>query len=167
MAAITICSDLRAQKNKVSHCFHCFPIYLLKSNGTGWHDLSFLNVELQAQHFSLSSFTFIKRLFSSSLSAITVVSSAYLRLLIFLLATLILVCASSSPAFLMMYSAYKLNKQGGNIQLWCTPFPIWTQSVVPCPVLTAASWPAYRLLLLRTRNATRMMWNWIYLERPQ
>ena len=28
MAAITICSDLQAQNNKVSHCFHCFPIYL-------------------------------------------------------------------------------------------------------------------------------------------
>ena len=35
-----------------------------------------------------------------------------------------------------MYSAYKLNKQGDNIQPWCTPFPIWNQSVVPCPVLT-------------------------------
>ena len=34
--------------------------------------------------FSLSSFTFIKRLFSSSLSALRVVSSAYLRLLVFL-----------------------------------------------------------------------------------
>src|SRR5574337_633018 len=56
--------------------------------------------------FSLSSFTFIKRLFSSSsLSAIRVVSSAYLWLLIFLLEILIPVCASSSPAFLMMYSA--------------------------------------------------------------
>ena len=41
---------------------------------------------------------------------------AYLRLLLFLLAILIPVCASSSPAFLMMYSAYKLNKQGDNIQ---------------------------------------------------
>ena len=52
---------------------------------------------------SLSSFTFIKRLFSSSsLSAIRVVSSAYLRWLIFLLEILIPVCASSSPAFLMM-----------------------------------------------------------------
>ena len=29
MAAITICSDFGAQKNKVSHCFHCFPIHLL------------------------------------------------------------------------------------------------------------------------------------------
>ena len=58
------------------------------------------------QAFSLSSFTFIKRLFSSSsLSAIRVISSAYLRLLIFLLAILIPSCASSSPAFLLMYSA--------------------------------------------------------------
>ena len=56
--------------------------------------------------FSLSFYTFIKRLFSSSsLSAIRVVSSAYMRLLIFLLAILIPACASSSPAFLMMYSA--------------------------------------------------------------
>ena len=50
------------------------------------------------------------------LSAIRVVSSAYLRLLIFLPAILTPACASSSPAFLMMYSAYKLNKQGDNTQ---------------------------------------------------
>jgi len=87
--------------------------------------------------FSLYSFTFIKRLFSSSsLSAIRVVSSAYLRLLIFLPAILIPACASSSPAFLMMYSAYKLNKQGDNIQPWSTLFPIWNQPVVPCMVLS-------------------------------
>ena len=55
--------------------------------------------------FLLSSFTFIKRLFSSSsVSAVRVVSSVYLRLLIFLLTILILACASSSPAFHMMYS---------------------------------------------------------------
>ena len=55
---------------------------------------------------SLSSFTFIKRIFSSSLlSAINVVSSVYLRLLIFLLTILILSWASFSPAFHMMYSA--------------------------------------------------------------
>ena len=28
MAAVTICSDFRAPQNKVSNCFHCFPIYL-------------------------------------------------------------------------------------------------------------------------------------------
>ena len=61
--------------------------------------------------FSLSSFPFINRLFSSSsLSAIRVVSSAYLRLLTFLLAILIPACASSSLAFHMIYSAYKLNR---------------------------------------------------------
>ena len=84
---------------------------------------------------TLYTFTFIKRLLSSSsLSAIRVVSSAYLRLLIFLPAILIPACVSSSPAFPLMYSAYKLNKQGDNIQSWCTPFPIWNQYVVPCPV---------------------------------
>ena len=50
-----------------------------------------------------------------------------------------------------MYSAYKLNKQGDNIQPWYTPFPIWNQSVVPCPVLTVASWPAYRFLKRQIR----------------
>ena len=50
-----------------------------------------------------------------------------------------------------MYSAYKLNKQGVNTQPWHTPFPIWNQSVVPCPVLTVASWPAYRFLRRQVR----------------
>ena len=66
--------------------------------------------------FSLCSFTVIKRLFSSLLSAIKVVSSVYLRLLIFLSAVLISACASSNPVFLMRYSASKLNKQSDNIQ---------------------------------------------------
>ena len=82
--------------------------------------------------FSCFPFTFIKRLFSSSLlSARIVVSSAYLRLLIFLLAILIPTYDSSSPAFHMIYSACKLNKQGEHIQPWRTPFPIWNQSIVP------------------------------------
>ena len=102
--------------------------------------------------FSLSSFTFIKRLFSSSSpSAIRVVSSAYLRSLIFLPAILIPVCASSSPTFHMIYSALKLNKRGDNIRPWCTPFPIWNQPVVPCLVLTVASWPDYRFLRRQVR----------------
>ena len=164
--------------------------------------------------FSLSSFTFINRLFSFSfLSAIKVMSSAYLRLLLFLPEILIPACASSSPAFLPggsdgkvsvynsgdpvqslgwedplekemaihsstiawkipwteepgrlqdrkesdrtewlhFHSAYKLNKQSDNIQPWRSPFPIWNQSVVPCPVLTVASWPAYRFLKRQVR----------------
>ena len=133
MAAITICSDFGAQKNKVWHCVHFPHLFAMK-----WWDQmpwsSFSECWALSQLFhSLLSFTFIKRLFnSSSLSAIRVVSSAYLRLLIFLPAISIPACTSSSPAFLTMYSAYKLNKQGDNIQPWRTPFPIWNQSVVPC-----------------------------------
>ena len=106
MGEVTICSDFGAQKNKVSHCFHCFPIYLSWSDGTRCHDLVFWMMSFKPT-FSLSSFTFIKMLFSSSLlSDIRVVSSAYLSLLVFLLAILIPAYASSSPAFHMMYSAY-------------------------------------------------------------
>ena len=77
--------------------------------------------------FSLSSFTFIKRLYIFlSLSDIRVVSSAFLRLLIFLPEILIPARASSSLAFCMMYSVYKLNKQGDDILPWCAPFPFGT-----------------------------------------
>ena len=151
MAAVTIRSDFGAPKNKVWHCFHCFSIYLPWSDGTGCHDLSFLDVEFSANFFTLL-FRFHQEALSSSLlSAIRVVSSAYLRLLIFLPAILIPACASSSSAFGMMYSAYKLNKQGDNIQPWHTPFPIWNQTVVPCTLLTVASWPAYRYLRRQVR----------------
>ena len=90
--------------------------------------------------FSLSSFTFIKRLFiSSSISTVRVVLSAYQELLVFLLAVSIPACVSSSLVFHMMYSTYKLNKQGDNIQPCRNSSPILNQSVAPCPVLTVAS----------------------------
>ena len=74
--------------------------------------------------FSLSSLTFIKRLFSSSsLSGTNVLWSAYLRLLIFLPTMLIPAYILSSSAFIMMYTAYKLHKQSDNIQPWGTPSP--------------------------------------------
>ena len=83
--------------------------------------------------FSFSSFILIKRLISSLPSAFRVVSSAYLSLLIFLLAVLLQLVIPPSQRL-----------------VWCTlhvrhtPFPILNQSLVPCPVLTVASWPAYR-----------------------
>ena len=150
MAAVTTGSYFGAPLNKVCHYFHCFPIYLPWCDGTRCYDLSFWMLSFKPT-FSFSSFTFIKRLFSSSsLFAIRVSSSAYLRLFIFLLTILIPACGSSSPAFHMIYSAYKLNKQGDNIQPWCTPFLIWNQSVVPCPV-TVTSWLAYRFLRRQVR----------------
>ena len=151
MAAITICSDFGDQENNISRYFHCFHIYLPWSDKARCHEYSFWMLSFKPT-FSLSSFTFIRKLFSpSSLSAVRVVSSAYLRLLIFLLAILIPSCGSSSLAFHMTYSAYELNKQGDNIQPWCTTFSIWNQSVVPCPVLTVSSWPAYRFLRRQVR----------------
>ena len=90
---------LESPLKKVCHSFHCFPIYLQWSDGIRCHDLHFWMLSFKPT-FSLSSFTFIKRPFSSfSLSAIRVVSSAHLRLLIFLPAIMIPACASSSPAF--------------------------------------------------------------------
>ena len=148
MAAVTICSDFGAQKIKSDTVS---PSMSHEVVGPDARVLVFWKLSFRPT-FSIPSFAFIKRLFSYySLSAIRVVSSAYLRLLIFLPEILISPCVSSSPAFLMMYSAYKLNKQGDNIQPWRTPFPIWNQSVVPCPVLTIASWPAYRFLKRQVR----------------
>ena len=46
MAAVIICSDYGAQENKVCHCFHCFPIYLSRSDGTRCHHLHFLTLKV-------------------------------------------------------------------------------------------------------------------------
>ena len=110
LQSLSFCSDFGAQRDKISHCFHFSLFYLPWSDGTVCHNLSFLNVEFQASFFT-SSFTLIKRLFSSSSpSAIKVVSSAYLRLLIFLQAILILACESFNLAFCKMYSVAKKTK---------------------------------------------------------
>ena len=39
------CAVILDPQKTVSHCFHCFPIYLPWSDGTRCHDLSFLDVE--------------------------------------------------------------------------------------------------------------------------
>ena len=105
--------------------------------------------------FSLSSFTFIKRLFEFFIFCHKGGVICISEVIDISPSNLDSSCASSSPAFLMMYSEYKLNKQGDNIQPWYTPwytpFPIWNQSVVPCPVLTVASWPTYRVLKRQVR----------------
>jgi len=158
MAAITICSDFGAPQNKVWHCFHCFATYLPTNRGPDAMIFVFWMFSFKPT-FSLSSFTFIKTLFSaSSLSAIRVVPSAYLRLLIFLPAILIPAYASSSPVFLMMYSAYKLNKVKVKslscVRLFATPWTVAYQaplsmgfsrqeywSGVPLPSPRGSSWP--------------------------
>ena len=82
-SAVTICSDFGAQKDKVCHCFHFSPSICQEVMELDAMILVLLMLSFKPT-FSLSSFTFIKRLFSSSsLSARRVVSSVYLRLLIF------------------------------------------------------------------------------------
>ena len=138
-------------KNKVCHCSHCFPMYLPWRDGTRGRIFVFWMLSFKPA-FSLSSFIFFKKLFSSSLLfAIRVVLSAYLRLLPFLPAILIPPSDSSSPAFPMMYSGYEINRQDNNIQPWQTPFWILNQSVVPCFVSTVASVPVYRFLRRQVR----------------
>ena len=141
MAAVTIHSDFGALENKITVSNFspsiCHEVMELDAIILVFWRLNF------KPGFSLSSFTFNKRPFKFYLlSAIWVVLSAYLRLLIFLLVILIPAYDSSTLAFCMMYSAYKLNNQGDNIQPLHIPFLIWNQSIIPCPVLTIASWPA-------------------------
>ena len=143
VAEVTICSDFGAAQ--IVSFSVVSPSICYEMMGTDAMILVFWMLSFKPT-FSLSYFSFIMRLFSSSFSAIRVVSSAYLRLLIFLLVMLIPACASCSLAFHMMYAAYKINKQANNMQPWHTPFPTWNHSVVPCLVLTIASWPAYRFL---------------------
>ena len=88
MTVVTIYIDFGAQEKSVTVSIVspaiCHEVMGLDAMTFGFYMLSFKPA------FPLSSFTFIKRLFSSSsLSAIRVVSSACLRLLVFLLAMLI------------------------------------------------------------------------------
>ena len=115
---------------------------VLLMNSQGWFPLESTRlISLPTKGLSrVFSNTLVKKLYSSSsLSAIRVVSSVYLSLLLFLPAILISACDPSSLEFHIMYSVYKLNKQADNIHSWHTPFPISKQSIVPCLVLTIAS----------------------------
>ena len=145
MAAVTICSDLGAPKIKSLIVSIVSPSICHE-----WWDQILVFWMLVLNQLFHSPLSLSSRgslvLLPFKGGAIRVVSSAYLRLLIFLLAILIPACASSIMAFCTMYSTCKLNKQGDSIQPWCTPFLIWNQSVIPCPVLTVASWPAYTFL---------------------
>ena len=138
MAAITICSDFGApQKN----CFHCFPIYLPWSDGTRCHDLRFLNVWALSQLFhsplSPSSRSFLVPLHFMPLGWYHLHIWGYWYI------------SQQSWFQLELHPAWhftwctlrnkwnkscKWNKQSVNVQPWCTPFPIWNQSIVPCLV---------------------------------
>ena len=141
MAAVTVYSDFGAQGKKKSATVSTFlPSICHEMMGPDAMIFVFWMLSCKAA-FSLSSFTFVRRLFSfSSLSAIRVVSSAYLRLLIFLPAILIPACDSSRLAFHLMYFGasgkglrfYRKCKRH-KFDLWVRKIP-WRRAWQPTPV---------------------------------
>ena len=149
MAAITVSSDFEP-KNLKSVTISIFPpLFAMK-----WWDWM--------PWSSFSECWALSQLFHSPLSPSLrgfililhflpwVVSSAHFKLWI-ILAILIPDWASSSPAFHMMYPAYKLNRQDDNMQPGHTPLPILNQSIVSGTILAVASWSAYRFLRRQVR----------------
>ena len=158
MTAITVHSDFGAQENKICHCFYFVSIYLSWSDGTRCHDLSFLNVQFQASFFTLlfhpHQETPLVPLHFRHKRGVICISEVVISP-----SNVDPACDLSIPAFLIMYSTYKLNKQSDNIWPCHTPFPIWNQCVVPCPVLTVAAWPAYKFLRRQVRKSgTPISW---------
>ena len=78
---------------------------------------------------------------------------------IFFSAILIPACASSSPAFWMMYSAYKFNKQGDNIQSWCILSQFWTSLLFPC-----VSNCCFLTCIWVSQEAGKVVWYFIFLR---
>ena len=113
--------------------------------------LFFFKCLVLSQLLHSTSFTLLKRLISSFvLSAIRDIIHIS-EVVVVLLPILILACNSSCPAFLMMCSAYRLNKQDDSREPCLTPYPILNQSFVPYRVLTVASWPPYSFLRRQVR----------------
>ena len=157
MAAVTTRCDFRAQEEEICHCFHLFPHLFAWSDGPDALILVFFFFLIFTFKlaFSLSSFTLVKKFFSSSLlSAIWLVPSTCLRLLMFLPAILIPACNSSSLAFHMMCSGYKLHKQSDNKWPCRTPFSILSQSVVARQV------PTWTCCLLTWIQVLRIQVRW-------
>ena len=122
----------------------------------GCNDFHFLNVEFKTA-FSLSSFIFFKRLVSpSSFSAIKPYCLHIWGCQYFSRQSWLQLMSHPAQHFAWCTStAWKLNKQGDNIQFWYTPLLILNQSFVPYVVLTGASWPACRFL------RTQVLWSGI------
>ena len=154
MAAVTIRSDFAAQENKVS-LFSLFPnLFVMKWwDQMPWSEFSESWALSQLFHspLSLSSRGFFS---SSSLSAIRVVSSAYLKLLICLLAVFIPAWASSSPAFHLHISWCTLHIS------WISRMTIYSLDVILSQFGTSllfyvasncCIWPAYKFLRRQVR----------------
>ena len=148
VAIVTTCSDFGDQENTVSQCLHCFPI----CHGAMGPDAMILVSWIL-------SFKFFTLLFDFYQEALQFLFTFCHKGGIICISDIIKISPGNldsslcfiQPSIYMMYSAYKLNKQGGNIQAWCASFLIWNQSIISCLVLTVASSPAYRFLRRQVR----------------
>ena len=149
MAAVTICSDFGAQENKACHCSF-FPHLFAKKwwDQMPWFVFWMLSFK---PAFLPSSIAFIKWLFSF----LCFLPLGWYHLYIWC-------CwyfSRQSWFQLVLHPACILNdvlcvvvkQQGDNTQPCHTPFPILKHSVVPCKVLTVASWPTYKFLRRQVR----------------
>ena len=144
MAIIIICSDFGVQENKICHYFH-FAISMS-------HEVMGLDAMILFFFFFFEC-SFLSQLFHSPLSPSlrgSLVPLSFLPLGWYHLHIWSYWYFSWQPGFqpelrpAWHFIWCKLNKQGDNIQPWCTPFPIWNQSIVPCQVQTVAFGPTYR-----------------------
>ena len=144
MAEVNVPNDFGAQEKKIYHCFPFFPICHEVMGPDAMILVFWMLIFKPALSLSLSlstrgSLVPPHFLLFDDITCISEAVDISLR-------NLDSTCDSSSPGFHMMYSAYKLNKQGDNIHPWWTIFSILNQFIVPCPVLTIASWSEYRFL---------------------
>ena len=142
MAEVTICSDFGAQKIKSDTVSTVSPSISYEVMGPNAMIFVFWMLSFK-QTFSLSSLAFIKRLFRFChkdgvicISEVIDISPGNL---------------DSSLRFFQSSVSHDVLCRVYSIQPWRTPFPIWSQCVVPCPVLTVASWPAYTFLKRQVR----------------
>ena len=87
-------------------------------------------------------------------SAIREVSSAHLRLLIFLPAILLPACDSSSPAFHMMYFAYKWQYTAFSVYVQLKP------SLKDFEPYLANTWDECNCMVVRTFFGVTLLWVW-------
>ena len=178
VVAVTNSSDFGVQESKVCHCFHCFPIYLhevmeldamilvfecwvlslfhspLSPSSRGslvpLHFLSWGWCHLHIWgywYFSWQSwFQFVLYsawCFTRCTLHINTICSAYIYICV---CVCVCVCV-----YIYIYIFTTVKQAEWQYTAWCSPFPIWNQSIFPCPILITASLSAYRFLRRQVR----------------
>ena len=154
VAAVTIYSDFGAPQNKIYHGFHFSLQIFHEVMEPDVMILIFLMLNFKPVFFFTHIFFHPHQyaLYSSLLSAIRVVPSAYLRF--WYISHKFPSCELPSLIFCRMYPSYHVKEQVDNIQPWHTPYPIWNQFTLSHPFLTIASWLAYKV----SQEMRKMVW---------